>query len=89
LPWLPKTRLENIFLFHVAKWRIINSQEAIMTSAGVAKALGGKKILGRSVKNFSDLADLIRSGLPSGSLIALGEKLDLKNAALSVFPSEH
>ena len=54
-----------------------------MTSTGIAEALGGKKVLGRSIRSFAELADLIRKGLPSGSLIVLGEKLDLKNAALS------
>ncbi len=54
-----------------------------MTSTGIAEALGGKKVLGRSIKSFAELADLIRKGLPSGSLIVLGEKLELKNAALS------
>ncbi len=54
-----------------------------MTSAGIAEALGGKKTLGRSIRNFAQLAELIRKGLPSSSLIVLGEKLDLKNAAIS------
>jgi len=54
-----------------------------MTSTLIAEALGGRKILGRSVKNFAELAELIRQGLPSGSLLVLGKKLDLKNAALS------
>src|ERR1700690_1308588 len=54
-----------------------------MTSAIIAEVLGGRKVLGRSVKSFAELAEMIRKGLPSGSLIVLGEKLDLKNAALS------
>ncbi len=54
-----------------------------MTSVAIAEALGGKRVLGRSIKSFADLAELIRLGLPAGSLTALGEKLDLKNAALS------
>src|SRR5260370_17053953 len=54
-----------------------------MTSALIAEVLGGKKVLGRSIRNFAELAELIRKGLPAGSLIVLGEKLDLKNAALS------
>src|SRR5258707_1772241 len=54
-----------------------------MTSAVIAEVLGGKKVLGRSIKNFAELAELIRKVLPAGSLILLGEKLDLKNAALS------
>lgn len=54
-----------------------------MTSAVIAEVLGGKRVLGRSITSFAQLADLIRKGLPAGSLIVLGEKLDLKNAALS------
>jgi putative toxin-antitoxin system antitoxin component (TIGR02293 family) len=54
-----------------------------MTSNTIAEVLGGKKTLGRSINTFADLAKLIRKGLPSGSLIVLGERLDLKNAALS------
>jgi len=54
-----------------------------MNSGAIAEILGGKKVLGRSIKSFAELADLIRKGLPVGSLIVLGEKLDLKNAALS------
>jgi len=54
-----------------------------MTSALIAEVLGGKKVLGRSIHSFAELSELIRQGLPSGSLIVLGEKLDLKNAVLS------
>src|SRR6202046_2954175 len=54
-----------------------------MTSAVIAEVLGGKKILGRSVENFAKLTELMRQGLPSGTLLVLGEKLDLKNSTLS------
>jgi putative toxin-antitoxin system antitoxin component (TIGR02293 family) len=54
-----------------------------MTSAVIAAVLGGRKVLGRNIHSFAELADLIREGLPSGSLLVLGEKLDLKNATLS------
>lgn len=54
-----------------------------MTSTAIAEVLGGKRVLGRSIKNSAELTDLIRKGLPSGSLVVLGEKLDLKNTALS------
>jgi putative toxin-antitoxin system antitoxin component (TIGR02293 family) len=54
-----------------------------MTSGVIAEVLGGKKVLGRSIKSFAELAELIRKGLPAGSLVVLGEKLELKNAALS------
>jgi putative toxin-antitoxin system antitoxin component (TIGR02293 family) len=54
-----------------------------MTSQNIADVLGGKKILGRAVKSLTDLAELVREGLPASSVIALAEKLDLGNAALS------
>jgi len=54
-----------------------------MTSGAIAEVLGGKRILGRSIKSFSELAELIREGLPANSLICLAAKLELKNAALS------
>jgi len=54
-----------------------------MTSLVIAEVLGGRKVLGRSIKNFAELAELIRKGLPSSSLLVLGAKLDLKSAALS------
>ena len=54
-----------------------------MTSGGIAKILGGRKVLGKSIKSSLELTDLIRKGLPAGSLLILGQKLDLKNAALS------
>ena len=54
-----------------------------MTSLVIAEVLGGRKVLGRAIRNYCELAELIRQGLPSGSLAVLGEKLDLKNAALS------
>jgi putative toxin-antitoxin system antitoxin component (TIGR02293 family) len=54
-----------------------------MTSSAIAEILGGKKVLGRSIGSFAELAELIRKGLPVGSLLVLGEKLELKNAALS------
>jgi putative toxin-antitoxin system antitoxin component (TIGR02293 family) len=54
-----------------------------MTMGAIAEALGGKKVLGRAVRTYAELAELTRRGLPAGSLTALGQKLDLKNAALS------
>ena len=45
-----------------------------MTSVAIAEALGGKRVLGRSIKSFADLAELIRLGLPAGSLICVGRK---------------
>lgn len=54
-----------------------------MTSIAIAEILGGRKVLGRSIRSFAELAELIRVGLPAGSLLALGARLDLKNATLS------
>jgi putative toxin-antitoxin system antitoxin component (TIGR02293 family) len=54
-----------------------------MTSASIADALGGRRILGRQVKTLKDLAKLVRQGLPAEALAVLGERLQLNNAALS------
>ena len=54
-----------------------------MTSQNIAEVLGGKKVLGRSVKSLTDLAELVREGLPASSVLVLAQKLDLGNAALS------
>jgi len=54
-----------------------------VTSQNIAEVLGGKKVLGRAVRSLTDLAELVREGLPASSVIALAEKLDLGNAALS------
>ncbi len=54
-----------------------------MNSNAIAQVLGGRKVLGRKVTSFAELAELIRQGLPAGSLLELGQRLDLKNAALS------
>jgi len=54
-----------------------------MISQNIAEVLGGKKVLGRAVKSLTDLAELVREGLPASSVLALAEKLDLGNAALS------
>jgi putative toxin-antitoxin system antitoxin component (TIGR02293 family) len=54
-----------------------------MTSQSIADVLGGKKVLGRSIKSLTDLAELVREGLPASSVLVLAEKLDLGNAALS------
>ena len=54
-----------------------------METEAVAEALGGRKVLGKSVKNPDDLADLVRKGLPASSLTALAEHLGLGSTILS------
>ena len=54
-----------------------------MTAEVIAKVLGGPKVLGRAVKKPHDLADLVRRGLPTGSVKALAGRLDIRNAVLS------
>jgi len=49
----------------------------------IAHILGGRKVLGKTVKKPDDLAHLVRKGLPAGSVTALAEKLHLGNSALS------
>ena len=54
-----------------------------MTAKAIAEILGGRRILGKTVKKSDDLADLVRKGLPANSITALAEKLDVGNAVLS------
>jgi putative toxin-antitoxin system antitoxin component (TIGR02293 family) len=59
------------------------SQEAKMGTEAIAEVLGGRKVLGKTIKRANDLAQLVRKGLPATSVTALAEKLDLGNAVLS------
>ncbi len=54
-----------------------------MKTEAIAKILGGRKVLGKAIKNPDDLAHLIRKGLPAGSVTALAEELHLGNRLLS------
>lgn len=54
-----------------------------MQTAAIAAALGGRKVLRRSVRKPDDLARIVREGLPVGSIAALGEQLRMGNATLS------
>jgi putative toxin-antitoxin system antitoxin component (TIGR02293 family) len=47
------------------------------------KFWGDGKVLGRAIKKPDDLAHLVRSGLPVGSLTALAERLHVGNSVLS------
>jgi putative toxin-antitoxin system antitoxin component (TIGR02293 family) len=59
------------------------SQEANLETAAIVEILGGRKVLGRSIKNPDDLKHLIRKGLPAGSVSALAGKLHVANSVLS------
>jgi putative toxin-antitoxin system antitoxin component (TIGR02293 family) len=67
----------------VAKWLIIDSQEANMKSAAIAEVLGGRKVLGKVIRKPDDLARLVREGLPAATVTALAQKLDIGNSVLS------
>ena len=54
-----------------------------MQTEVIAEALGGRKVLGKTVQNPDDLAQLVRKGLPASSVRALAKKLDLGSTALS------
>ncbi len=54
-----------------------------MKTAAIAEVLGGRKVLGKTIRKPDDLAQLIRKGLPASSVTALAEKLDLGNGVLS------
>jgi putative toxin-antitoxin system antitoxin component (TIGR02293 family) len=66
-----------------AKWRTIDSQEAIMETEAIAEILGGRKVLGKTIKSPDELTQVVRTGLPVGSVTALAEKLHLGNRDLS------
>ena len=52
-------------------------------AAAIAEVLGGRKVLGRAVKKADDLAELVREGLPAGSVKLLAERLDIGSTTLS------
>lgn len=54
-----------------------------MTSEAIAEVLGGRKVLGKTIKKADDLAELVRKGLPASSVTALAHKLDVGSALLS------
>jgi putative toxin-antitoxin system antitoxin component (TIGR02293 family) len=54
-----------------------------MGTEAIAEVLGGRKVLGRAIKKPDDLAQLVRDGLPAGSVTALAQKLHLGNSVLS------
>jgi putative toxin-antitoxin system antitoxin component (TIGR02293 family) len=66
-----------------AKWRNIDSQEAIMETEAIVEILGGRKVLGKTIKNPDDLTQLIRKGLPAVSITALAARLHIGNSVLS------
>jgi putative toxin-antitoxin system antitoxin component (TIGR02293 family) len=54
-----------------------------METTVIAEVLGGRKVLGKAIANPDDLTQLIRRGLPTGSLTALAQRLRLANSVLS------
>jgi putative toxin-antitoxin system antitoxin component (TIGR02293 family) len=54
-----------------------------MGAEAIAEVLGGRKVLGKTIRKSDDLALLIRKGLPAGSVTALAEKLHVGNNVLS------
>lgn len=67
----------------MAKWRIIVSQEANVETEAIAQVLGGRKVLGKTIKKPDELAQLVRKGLPASAVTALAEKLAVGNTVLS------
>ncbi len=54
-----------------------------METQAIAEVLGGRKVLGKTIKKPDDLARLVRRGLPARSVTALAETLHLGNSVLS------
>ena len=50
-----------------------------MKTQAIADILGGRKVLGKTVRKPDDLAQLVRKGLPAVSITALAERLRLGN----------
>jgi putative toxin-antitoxin system antitoxin component (TIGR02293 family) len=61
----------------------MKSQEADMETAAVAEVLGGRKVLGKTIRKPDDLANLIRKGLPAATVTALAQKLHIGSTVLS------
>ncbi len=54
-----------------------------MEAEAIAEVLGGRKVLGRAIRNPHDLARLVRQGLPASSVPALAARLELGSTILS------
>lgn len=54
-----------------------------MEIQAIAEILGGRKVLGKVIKNSDDLTHLVRKGLPAGSVTALATRLHVGNIVLS------
>jgi putative toxin-antitoxin system antitoxin component (TIGR02293 family) len=54
-----------------------------MTTAAVAEVLGGEKVLGRVVTRSSELAQLVRDGIPVQALVVLAQRAGLRQAEVS------
>ena len=54
-----------------------------METEAIVEILGGRKVLGKTIKNPDDLTHLIREGLPASSITALAGKLHIGNNVLS------
>ena len=53
-----------------------------MGAEAIAEVLGGRKVLGKAIKNADDLALLVRKGLPAGSVTVLAGRLHVGNNVL-------
>jgi putative toxin-antitoxin system antitoxin component (TIGR02293 family) len=49
----------------------------------IAEVLGGRKVLGITIRKADDLAQLVRRGLPVGSVTSLADKLHIGKSDLS------
>lgn len=54
-----------------------------MSTAAVVEILGGMKVLGRTVTRSSELAQLVRDGIPARALLAVAERTGLRQADMS------
>jgi putative toxin-antitoxin system antitoxin component (TIGR02293 family) len=53
-----------------------------MQTGAIAEALGGRKVLGRAIRNDGDLTHLVREGIPARAIPALAVRLNIAHADL-------
>ena len=54
-----------------------------METETIAEILGGRKVLGKTIKKPDDLAELVRKGLPASSVTELADRLAVGSTVLS------
>ena len=57
-----------------------------METESIVEILGGRKVLGKTIRSPDDLTHLIRKGLPASSISALAGRLRIGNSVFQARP---